>query len=138
MASCKDNGCVLRRTTGGAVSIRVAIDGARHRERRGSTGRQDRSGRAERRAGRPGRVVRVGLRDARAARGCVAWPADASASLACVLCSSVCLHVGKLHAVCVLLERERKEMVFAFAWTGKEEGSCFCKCRQEHVAGQWS
>ena len=70
--------------------------------------------------------------------GCVAWPADASASLACVLCSSVCLHVCKLHAVCVLLERERKEMVFAFAWTGKEEGGCFCKCRQEHVAGQWS
>ena len=43
-----------------------------------------------------------------------------------------------LAAVCVLLERERKEKVFAFAWTGKEEGSCFCKCRQEHVAGQWS
>ena len=41
-----------------------------------------------------------------------------------------------LAAVCVLLERERKEKVFAFAWTGKEEGSCFCKCRQEHVAGQ--
>jgi len=43
-----------------------------------------------------------------------------------------------LAAVCVLLERERKEKVFAFAWTGKEEGSCFCKCRQEHVAGQWA
>ena len=50
--------------------------------------------------------------------GCVAWPADASASLACVLCSSVCLHVCKLHAVCVLLERE------------EGDGICFCVDRE--------
>ena len=95
----RGSGAVL--STGGATSIRVAIDGARHRERQGGTGRQDRSGRAERRTGRPGRVVRMGLRDARAARGCVAWPADASASLACVLCSSAaCTRASCMPCVC--------------------------------------
>ena len=97
----RGSGAVL--STGGAASIRVAIDGARHRERRGGTGRQDRSGRAERRAGRPGRVVRMGLRDACAARGCVGWPADAdaSASLACVLCSSAaCTRASCMPCVC--------------------------------------
>ena len=69
----------------------------------GEAAQDDKIGRAgaERRAGRPGRVVRMGLRDARAARGCVAWPADATASLACVLCSSAaCTRASCMPCVC--------------------------------------